>query len=133
VSDRIVRIDWHTEVTASGATVRVPQAVNAEIEASQEKLAVRGQPVAVAGDRFACGHVPRVGPFAAPLPAGTGEGRLSRAGQSRLRVAGVWAASRDGSNASCSEGVREETNQSTTVLGDRPLLLVDGVPVLVAR
>ena len=133
MSDRIYRIDLHSEVTPPGATVIVPQLVNSEVQATQTLVKVNGEPLLRVGDRFRCEHMPKVGAFAQPLPAGTGEGSLARAGQSLLKINGELAVSQDGTNRSCSEGVQEMSNRATTLLGGRPLLKVNQAVILLGR
>src|SRR5438128_213454 len=107
MSDRVVRIDLHTEITPPGAKVMIPQQVNAEVQATQCLVKLSGEPVLRTGDEFSCGHVPKVGVFEQPPPRGTGVGRLARPGQELLKVNGVAIATQDGTNTSCSEGVQE--------------------------
>ncbi len=132
MSDRVVRLDLHSHVTPAGA-VQVPHLVNAEVQASQSRLKVNGASVLLVGDRFSCQHVPLAGPFAQPLPGGTGQGSLARAGQPLLKINGVLAVNQDGTNTSCSEGVQEQANRATTLVARRPLLKVNGAVILVGR
>lgn len=128
---RFVRIDLHTVVTPSGATVIEPQFVSTPAQATQDVLQIGTRPALREGDRFRCEHCPKAGPFKNPLPAGTGEGSVSKPGQTILKVEGVLVATLAGTNSSCSEGVQEMPNRATVALGDRPIVFVEEQPVLV--
>jgi uncharacterized Zn-binding protein involved in type VI secretion len=133
VSDRIIRIDVHSEITPVGVTVPVPHPVNTDVEATQTLVKVNESPVLRVGDKFRCQHLPKVGVFAQVLPSGTGEGKLAQAGQAVLKIDGKWVVSQAGTNTSCSEAIQEMPNRATTLLSKRSLLKVNGAAVLVGR
>jgi|SRR6516225_7687642 hypothetical protein len=133
MSDTVIRVDLHKETTPAGATVILPQFVKAVPQASQNLVEIQNSPVLVEGDKFACQHVPKVGPFTEPLPAGTGEGKLSNPGQNVLKINNQFVSTLDGTNTSCSEGVREMSNRATVVLGGPVVVKVNGAPVMTGR
>lgn len=132
MSDRIQRIDIHSEMT-SGGPVPVPHFVDAEPITNQSLLLVDSEPVLCEGDSFRCQHRPTVGPFQSSPPGGDGEGRLEQPGQQILRINGRWACTLDGTNTSCSEGVQEMSNRATVMVAGLSRVKVNGAPVLTGR
>ena len=133
MTSEVVRIDLHKETLPNGGQVFVPQPLRAVPESSQDLIKVDGMPALRAGDWFRCGHVPRVGVFTCPPPEGGGKGQLEKAGQDIVMIEGVLVATANGTNRSCSEGVEECSNCSTVVHTHRPLVTINGSPVLLGR
>lgn len=132
MSDRNLRIDWHSEATASG-TVLLSQVVDTEVNATQSLVKARGYALLRANDSFECGHRPQVGVFQKILPQGTGLGRIQNAGQTLVKINGVCLATLAGTNTACSEALEEQQNSATFALGQLPLVKVNGAAVLLGR
>ena len=132
MSDRIQRIDFHSEMTGTGP-VPMPHFVDAEPTASQSIVRMQSEPVLCQGDVFRCLHQPTAGPFQTSLPGGTGEGHLKDPGQQILRINGHWACTLNGTNCSCSEGAQEMSNRASVIIGRSPVLKVNGEPLLIGR
>lgn len=122
----LVRTDFHSEVTPSGAVVKLPQVVKAAVKATQSFVRTGGEPLLREGDSFDCEHRPQVGVFQQPLPNGAGQGQLRQAGQQIVRVNRVLVATLNGTNEACSEGLREMDNRATAFLTRLPILKING-------
>lgn len=130
---QILCVCTHDEIPPCGGLTSAKHRFESEPRSQCRLLVVRGGGVLSAGDTFENATIPdhampaSGGAFAKGAPSG--QGSLTNAGQTLVRVQGKLVVTRAGSFGTCCECVAERGLEEAVLKG-RAILFIDGAPAL---